>query len=234
MTTTMTAPFRRLLAVAAVFALLALGSPARAADPPVGAVYLKNTSGVEVKISDLKYTDRNGQEVSTSATWKLASATNEYLRVNGEKILASKISYAVTTPEGTTRLTVRATRLDSDGDFTSDFNTDDLREHRQLLGKLPAGPDPAKLAAAQAEVTRLQGVVNEASAYVGRCRVAEGLAVLAYNRAEPGSFAEIAAGTALIVARQTLSEALRGEQSADSALRAATNRLNSIRYSSER
>ncbi len=240
MTTTMTNKFRRLVAVAAVLALFGTGSAARAADPPVGAVKVENRSDVELKITNLKYTDRDGKEVSASGTWKLAPSADEYLRLNGEKIYASKIVYDVTTEEGTTRgWTVKATGLGAD--FASYVSADNLTEHRKLLGKpyvpfkpadpvKPAGPDPVKLANAQAEVAGLEARVKEAGNKILGARFAEAAAIAVYNNSRPGSGQEFLASIALATVRRELADAESEQRSSDSSLRVARERLNAVQY----
>ena len=242
----MTNNFRRLVAVTAF--LLAFGGsiPARAADPPVAAVVLENRSGVELKVSNLKYTDGNGKEITLEGSWKLQPKSNGYLTNDGKKIYASKIVYDLTTDDGTTKgWFVSAKQLDKDGDFASNFTTDNLAEHRKLLGKpqdalkpvvvlTPAGPDPIALANAQGEVTRLEGYVNRTRSDVLGAELAEALAVAAYNNTDPGSGGRFLASVAVAATRQELSKAVSAQRSAESALQAATDRLNTIRYSSDR
>jgi len=246
MTTTMTHKFRRLVAFAAVLALLSVSAPARATDPLVAAVVLENRSGVELKVSNLKYTDGDGKEITLEGSWKLQPKSNGYLINDGKKIYASKIVFDLTTDDGTTKgWLVSAKQLDKDGDFASNFSADNLASHRKLLGKpqgalkpvvalKPAGPDPIALANAEAEVTRLEGQLRKASGDILGAELAEALAVAAYNNTDPGSGARFLASVAVAATRQELSRAVSTHRSAESALQAATTRLNAIKYSSDR
>lgn len=100
-----------------------------------GAVVIKNETGEEITIHDLKYVDANGSIHVINATWTLKPGFNGYLKFKDKKIYANKITYDLESRQGKSKgWTCRSTGLDKDGDFTSRFSAENFQEHLKLIG----------------------------------------------------------------------------------------------------
>jgi hypothetical protein len=152
-----------------------------------GTFVLKNTSGREVKLEDIKYTDASSEEVSLSGYYSIKGDFYGRLLHKDVPISASKLQAKLTTSAGTTTITWTSRGTDQQGQFVCLLTESDITEHRKLLGLPPLKPlgpseDDIKRGVVKALGAALshagyRKIIDDPDANLAQLIVAEGLRV---------------------------------------------------------
>lgn len=155
-------------AFAAVGLVVGFAPTAWAQTGPAGPVVVKNASDAELTITNLRYVDSLGATQTLTGEWKLKPGFYGYLKFGPtqDKIVARKITYDLVTADGkTVNWSCESIRLDADGDFSSQFTSENLASHQKLLGKVPVvALKPAPAGPSEEDVAR--GVLKALGAAV--------------------------------------------------------------------
>lgn len=135
---------RQIMTATAMLVLSLVPAAAASAQALEGPIVMKNLSGYEITLSDVRYVGAPpnsgdaGAETVASGSWTLKPGFFGHILDNGKKMVAGKLHFSLTTAEGTSlNWSSTLSQLDADGDYVVQITPEVIDNHRKLLGKTP-------------------------------------------------------------------------------------------------